>query len=296
MKRFLALWLLSFALIVGIYSCSASNNTITIGSKDFTEQDILGELLAQHIEANTKLKVNRRLHLGGTFICHEAIKAGQIDAYVEYTGTAFTTILKQKAITDPQKVYQQLKQAYAKQFQLEVMPPLGFQNTFAMVIRGDDARAKNLQTISQAAKYTPQWQAGFGYEFSEREDGLPGLSKTYNLKFAKPPKIIDLGLLYQALQQKQVDLVAGNSTDGAIPRLDLVVLTDDKHYFPPYEATPIVRQAALKQHPQLQSAIAQLGGLIDESQMRRLNYQVEGEKRDVKQVVSEFLQAKKLSK
>ncbi len=296
MKRFLVLWLLSFALIIGIYSCSAPNNSITIGSKDFTEQDILGELLAQHIEANTQLKVNRRLHLGGTFICHEAIKAGQIDAYVEYTGTAFTTILKQKAITDPQKVYQQLKQAYAEQFQLEVMPPLGFQNTFAMVIRGDDARAKNLQTISQAAKYTPQWQAGFGYEFSEREDGLPGLSKTYNLKFAKPPKIIDLGLLYQALQQKQVDLVAGNSTDGAIPRLDLVVLTDDKQYFPPYEATPIVRQAALKQHPQLQSAIAQLGGLIDESQMRRLNYQVEGEKRDVKQVVREFLQAKKLSK
>ena len=138
--------------------------------------------------------------------------------------------MKQKPITDPRKVYQQVKQAYAKQFQLEVMPPLGFQNTFAMVIRGDDARAKNLQTISQVAKYTPQWQAGFGYEFSEREDGLPGLSKTYNLKFTKPPKIIDLGLLYQALQQKQVDIVAGNSTDGAIPRLDLVVLTDDKQY------------------------------------------------------------------
>ncbi len=296
MKRFLALWLLSFALIVGIYSCSAPSNTITIGSKDFTEQDILGELLAQHIEANTKLKVNRRLHLGGTFICHEAIKAGQIDAYVEYTGTAFTTILKQKAITEARKVYQQVKQAYAKQFQLEVMPPLGFQNTFAMVIRGDDARAKNLQTISQAAKYTPQWQAGFGYEFSEREDGLPGLSKTYNLKFAKLPKIIDLGLLYQALQQKQVDIVAGNSTDGAIPRLDLVVLTDDKHYFPPYEATPIVRQSVLKQHPELQSVISQLGGLIDEEQMRRLNYQVEGEKRNVKQVVSDFLEAKKLIK
>lgn len=151
-KRFLVLCLLSFALIVGVYSCSAPSNTITIGSKDFTEQDILGELLAQQIEANTKLKVNRRLHLGGTFICQEAIKSGQIDAYVEYTGTAFTTILKQKAITDPKKVYQQLKQAYAKQFQLAVMPPLGFQNTFAMIIRGDEARAKNVQTISQAAK------------------------------------------------------------------------------------------------------------------------------------------------
>ncbi len=296
MKRFLVLCLVSFALIIGIYSCSASSDTITIGSKDFTEQDILGELLAQHIEANTKLKVNRRLHLGGTFICHEAIKSGQIDAYVEYTGTAFTTILKQKAITDPQKVYQQLKQGYAQQFQLEVMPPLGFQNTFAMIIRGDEARAKNVQTISQAAKYTPQWQAGFGYEFSEREDGLPGLSKTYNLKFTKPPKIIDLGLLYQALQQKQVDIVAGNSTDGAIPRLDLVVLTDDKQYFPPYEATPIVRQSVLKQHPELQNAIAQLGGLIDEKQMQRLNYLVEGEKQNVKQVVSDFLLAKKLIK
>lgn len=294
MKRFWAICLVSFALIIGIYSCSASSNTITIGSKDFTEQDILGELLAQQIEANTELKVNRRLHLGGTFICHEALKSGQIDAYVEYTGTAFTTILKQKAISDPKKVYQQLKQDYAKQFQLEVMPPLGFQNTFAMIIRGDEARAKNVQTISQAAKYTPQWQAGFGYEFSEREDGLPGLSKTYNLKFTKAPKIIDLGLLYQALQQKQVDIVAGNSTDGAIPRLDLVILKDDKQYFPPYEATPIVRQSVLKQHPELQSAIAQLNGLIDEQQMQRLNYQVEGEKRNVKEVVSEFLRAKKL--
>lgn len=286
--------------MLAIASCNphVSNNgsgDIVVASKDFTEQDILGELLAQQIEATTKLKVNRRLHLGGSFVCHQALIAGQIDTYVEYTGTAFTSILKQKTISDPKVVYQHLKQAYAQQFNLDVMPSLGFENTFAMIIRGEDANKYNVKTLSQAAQYTPQWQAGFGYEFSQREDGFPGLAKTYNLRFAQAPRIMDLGLIYRALIQKQVDFVAGNSTDGQIERLGLVVLQDDKRYFPPYEATPIVRQETLKKHPELVKVFQQLDGLITADEMRRLNYQVEGEFRDIKEVVSEFLQSKSLN-
>jgi len=297
MKRFFVLCLLTFSLILAIASCnpnvSSGGGDIVVASKDFTEQDILGELLAQQIESTTGLKVDRRLHLGGTFVCHQAITAGQIDAYIEYTGTAFTAILKQKPIGDPKLVYQQVKAGYAKQFGLEVTQPLGFENTFAMIVRGADARAFNLQTLSQVAQYTPQWQAGFGYEFLQREDGFPGLAKTYGLRFARPPRVMDLGLMYRALVEKQVDMVAGNSTDGQIARLDLAILKDDQQYFPPYEAAPIVRQATLKQHPKLRQAIAQLGGLINEEEMRRLNYLVEGELRDIKEVVREFLHSKR---
>ncbi len=299
MKRFLALCFLTFALLLVITSCTPNSNSnnsgnIIVASKDFTEQDILGELLAQQIEATTNLKVARRFRLGGSFICHSAITSGKIDAYIEYTGTAFTGILKQKAVNDPKEVYQKLKQIYAQQFNLEVMPSLGFENTFAMIIRGEAAKRYNIQTLSEATQYTPQWRGGFGYEFLEREDGFPGLAKTYGLVFAKSPQIMDLGLVYRALILKQVDMVAGSSTDGQISRLDVVVLKDDKQYFPPYEATPIVRQEILKKYPELRTAIAQLAGKISADEMRRLNYLVEGELRDVKDVVQEFRKSKGL--
>lgn len=279
-------------LFLGLTGCSAtSGKRIVVGSKNFTEQVILAELLAQQIESKTDLQVDRRSDLGGTFVCHQAIIAGQIDAYVEYTGTALTAILKQKPSSDPKVVYRQVQQAYAQQFNLDWTEPLGFNNTFAIVVRGQDAKQLNLQTISQAAKYTPQWQAGFGYEFVERADGYPGLAKTYGLQFAKPPKTMDLGLMYRALNDQQVDLVAGNSTDGLITSLNLAVLRDDKRYFPPYEAAPVVRQQTLAEHPELRQALRDLGGSISEVEMRRLNYQVDGERRDVKQVVREFLQS-----
>ena len=296
-RKFLALGVTSLSLSVAIAACnSSSENVIVIGSKNFTEQLILGELLAQHIESNTNLKVDRRLNLGSTDICHQAITSGQIDAYVEYTGTAFTAILKNEPISNSQQVYQKVKQAYAQQFQLEVTEPLGFNNTFAIIIRGEDARKFNIQTISQAAKQTPQWRAGFGYEFTERKDGFPGLAKTYGLRFAKPPRIMDLGLMYRALKEKQVDLVAGNSTDGSIHRLDLVVLKDDKQYFPPYDAVPIVRQQTLEKYPQLRPALQKLGGIITEKDMQNLNEQVEGQRKDIKTVVQEFLKSKGLFK
>jgi osmoprotectant transport system substrate-binding protein len=280
---------------LAIAGCTTtSERRIIVGSKNFTEQVILGELIAQHIEAKTDLKVERRLNLGGTFVCHQGMLAGELDLYPEYTGTAFTAILKQSAASDPKVVYQQVQQAYNQKFQLEWTQPLGFNNTFAIIIRGQDARQLNIKTLSQAAQSTPKWRAGFGYEFAERADGFPGLAKTYNLKFAQPPLTMDLGLLYRALTSKQVDLVAGNSTDGLISSLDLVILQDDKRYFPPYEAAPVVRTQTLEKYPELRQALQNLGGKISETEMQKLNFQVDSQKQDVKQVVQTFRASKGL--
>jgi len=267
---------------------------IVVGSKNFTEQAILGELIAQHLEAKTGLTVERRFYLAGSYICHQSILGGRIDVYPEYTGTALTAILKEKPQGGAAEVYTRVKEEYTRRFGLEVTGPLGFDNTFAMVIRGDDARRLNLHTISEAARYTPQWRAGFGYEFMERPDGYPGLAQTYGLKFAALPRIMDLGLLYRALQQKQVDLVAGSSTDGLIAALDMAVLEDDRHYFPPYQAVPIVREATLRLHPAVGAALDDLAGNISADEMRRMNYAVDGEHRDLKEVVREFLKSKGL--
>ena len=286
---------LLFACLILLAGCGVDRrNTIVVGSKNFTEQAILGELLAQHIEARTGLKVERRFYLSGTYICQQALLAGRIDTYVEYTGTALTAILKQTPEGDARAVYERVRHEYASRFGLVVMEPLGFNNTFAIVIRGEDARRLGLHTISQAAPYTPQWRAGFGYEFMERPDGYAGLVRTYGLVFGAPPRIMDLGLLYRALLDKQVDLVAGNSTDGLIAARDLAVLEDDRHYFPPYEAVPIIRQDALARHPAVREALAQLSGKISDEEMRRLNYAVDGERKDTTVVVREFLRAKGL--
>jgi osmoprotectant transport system substrate-binding protein len=280
---------------VWLTGCGAGRrNTIVIGSKNFTEQAILGELLAQQIEHHTRLQVERRLYLWGTYICHQSILEGRVDLYVEYTGTALTAILKQPAMSDPRAVLQKVRAEYARRFGLVVGAPLGFNNTFAIVIRGTTARRLHLQTISEAARYAPEWRPGFGYEFMERPDGYQGLGRTYGLKFGAPPRLMDLGLLYRALLEKQVDLVAGNSTDGLLAARDLAVLEDDKHYFPPYQAVPIVRREVLEQHPEVGAALDELAGKITDQDMRRLNYEVDGEHRDLKEVVREFLREKGL--
>jgi osmoprotectant transport system permease protein len=266
---------------------------IIIGSKNFTEQVILGELLAQHIENHTKLKVDRRFNLGGTFIAHEAVKAGKIAGYVEYTGTSFTTILKEKPISDPESVYKKVKKYYDQKLKLAVMKPLGFENTFAMIIREEDAKKWQIKSLSEIGKYSPQMKAGFGYEFLEREDGYPGLSKTYNLKFANI-KQMELGLMYQALKEKQVDFIAANSTDGLIPVLNLVILEDDKKYFPPYQAIPIFNQEILQKYPKLTDTINQLGGKISTTEIQKMNYQVDNQSQPVEKVVSEWLKSQKL--
>jgi osmoprotectant transport system substrate-binding protein len=265
---------------------------IVIGSKNFTEQLILGEIMAQQIENKTHLPVERRFYLAGTYICHQAILGGRIDIYPEYTGTALTAVLKQRPEGTREEIYNRIESEYASRFHLAVGQPFGFNDTFAIEIRGDDARRLHLQTISQAAAYTPQWRAGFGYEFMERPDGYKGLAATYGLRFAAPPRIMDLGLLTRALKEKQVDLIAGNTTDGLIPVLDLFVLEDDRHYFPPYEAVPIMRVQMLKLHPEVNAALDELAGKISDDEMRQLNYSVDGQHRDVKDVVREFLQRK----
>ena len=267
--------------------------TIAIGSKNFTEQIILGELLAQQIESHTNIKVERQLNLGGTFICHEAVKAGQIAGYVEYTGTSLTAILKQEVSKDPQVVFNNVKQAYDRQFHLEVMSPLGFENTFAFIVRNEDAKRLNIKNLSEAARYTPQLRGGFGYEFLERKDGYPALAKTYGLKFAKTQQM-EFGLMYQALKDKSVDLIAASSTDGLIPILNLVVLEDDKKYFPPYQAVPVFNQATLKKYPELRTAINQLAGLISTQDIQKMNYQVDNRSMPAAQVVRAWLKSKNL--
>jgi osmoprotectant transport system substrate-binding protein len=262
---------------------------MTVGSKNFTEQLILGELLAQLIASVTRQPVDRRFYLAGTYICHQALLAGRIDLYVEYTGTALAAILKQRPTGDHQQVYEDVKGEYMRRFGLEVFPPLGFDNSFAIVMRGDDARRLNLTKLSQLAPFSPKLRMGVGYEFLERRDGYDGLVRTYGLKFAATPRVMDLGLLYRALENRQVDLIAGANTDGLIAALHLVVLADDRHYFPPYDAVPIVRRDTLQHHPAVGSALDRLTGRITVDDMRSMNYAVDGEKRDAADVAREFL-------
>jgi len=276
-------------------SCSPSHvDRIVVGSKNFTESFLLGEIVAQTIEAHTGLKVDRRFYLAGTYICQQAILAGRIDIYLEYTGTALTAILKQTASRDKQEVYQRVKTEYEHSFKLTLGPALGFNDTFAMEIRGEDARRLNIKTLSQATAFAPHWRAGFGYEFMERPDGYRGLAATYGLHFAEPPRVMDLGLLARALKDHQIDLAGGNTTDGLIPALDLFALEDDRHYFPPYEAVPVIRQQTLQHHPELAQVLAQLAGKISDEEMQRLNYAVDGQHRDAKEVIHEFLRSKNL--
>jgi osmoprotectant transport system substrate-binding protein len=285
---------LACVLLVTIAGCGRRADHIVVGSKNFTEQLVLGEIFAQMIEARAHVEVERRFYLAGTFICQQAILAGRIDLYPEYTGTALTAVLKEPPGRDKQEVYARVKQGYESRFGLTLGPPLGFDDTFAMVIRGDDARKLNLHTLSQAAAYTPKWRAGFGYEFMERPDGYKGLVATYGLQFAEAPRIMDLGLITRALKDHQVDLIAGNNTDGLIPALDLFVLEDDRHYFPPYEGVAIIRQQMLKTHPEVAVALNALSGAISDQDLRRLNYAVDGEHRDAATVVREFLRERKL--
>jgi osmoprotectant transport system substrate-binding protein len=283
------------ACSVALLSCSPSHSDrIVVGSKNFTESFILGELIAQQIESHTNLKVERRFYLAGTYICQQAILAGRIDIYPEYTGTALTAILKQGISPDKQDVYQRVKSEYERRFGLTLGPAFGFNDTFAMEIRGEDARRLKVRTLSQAAQFAPQWRAGFGYEFMERPDGYRGLVATYGLRFAEQPRIMDLGLLARALKDRQIDFAGGNATDGLIPALDLVALEDDHHYFPPYEAVPVIREQTLQLHPEIAGVLADLGGKISDEEMRKMNYAVDAQHRDSQDVVHEFLKSRSL--
>ncbi|HKR14659.1 MAG TPA: ABC transporter permease/substrate-binding protein [Pyrinomonadaceae bacterium] len=264
----------------------AAPNRVVVGSKDFTESALLAEIVAQMLEARG-VSVERRFELGGN-LPHEALVNGTLDLYPEYTGTAFTAILRHAPVTDPRAVYEQVKREYAEKFDVDVSSPLGFENTFAILVRGADARQLNLKTVSDAAPHTPKWRAGFGQDFMSRADGYPGFSKAYGLNFGEVREM-DLSLTYIALSSRQVDLIAGNSTEGRIAQLDLVQLVDDKRYFPPYEAVYLVRSDALARVPQLREALERLANAISTDEMRQLNYEIDGNKRDPKEVVRNWL-------
>lgn len=282
-------------LLLTCGSCMPGHhNGVVVASKNFTEQAVLGEMMAQYIEYRAKIPVERRFYLAGTFVCQQAMLAGRADLYPEYTGTALTAVLKEKPSGDEAEVFQRVKQAYQERFHFAVLPSLGFNNTFAVIIRGEMARRLNVHTLSEAAKYAPQWRAAFGYEFMERPDGYRGLARTYNLHFAQPPLAMDLGLLYRAIKDQQVDLIVGNSTDGLIQALDLVVLKDDRNYFPPYDAVPILREQTAQKYPLVKAALEELAGKITEQDMRKMNYVVDGQHRDTAVVAREFLQSKGL--
>ncbi len=260
------------ALLVLGFACGSSD-VVVIGSKNFTEQDVLGEILAQELEARG-IPVERRFHLGGTFVCHNAIVGGEVDLYPEYTGTALTAILKRAPIQDPERTLREVADDYARRWDLVWGPPLGFENTFALVVRRADAESLDLTTITDLGSAAAGMTAGFGPEFLAREDGYPGLRRAYGFEFGRVVQL-DLGLMYRALAQREIDVAVANSTDGRIDALDLVVLADDRRYFPPYQAAPVVREEALDRHPRLREALAALGGSLDEAGIRALNREVE---------------------
>jgi osmoprotectant transport system permease protein len=261
---------------------------VVVGAKNFTEQLVLGELLAQTLERRTALRVERRLNLGGTLICDRALAAGDIDMYVEYTGTALTAIFHQPAAGDPGQVFETVRDLYSRTGRT-LLAPLGFNNSFAILVRGEDARRLHLETIDDAARVSSRWRAGFGYEFLERPDGFPGLSRVYGLRFAAAPQVMDLTLSYRALASGQVDLIAGDATAGLIKALDLTQLADRRHYFPPYDAAVVARAETLLRYPEVKSALDELAGRISTDDMRAMNYAADVEHRDIPAIVRSFL-------
>ncbi len=299
-KRTLAWGLLAIVLLAGGYAMwraarsSADTRTsdaerprVTVGSKDFTESVLLAEIFSQLLEARG-VEVVRQFDLAGA-LPHKALISGQIDAYPEYTGTSYMDILKHPLNTEPRDVYETVKGDYAEKFNVEVSPPLGFENTFAILVRGEDARRLNLKTVSDAVPHARNWRAGFGQDFMSRADGYPGFARTYSLQFSAAPREMDLSLTYRALATRQVDLIAGNSTDGLITTLDLVQLEDDRHYFPPYEAVILIRRDTTARVPAAVEVLSLLEGRLSTEEMRRLNYEVDGKKRDKREVVREWI-------
>jgi osmoprotectant transport system permease protein len=260
---------------------------VIVGSKNFTEQVVLGELLAQVIERETGLRVERRLNLGGTAIAHQALLSGGIDLYVEYSGTALTAIFNQPPSTNSDSVFRDIRDRYAASG-ITALPRLGFNNTFAILVRRSDAERLGLKTIGDLNKVR-EWRAGFGYEFLERPDGFKGLAAAYGLQFANQPRVMDLNLIYRAVASNEIDVTAGDATSGLINALDLVILEDDRHYFPVYDAIPVARAAMLLRHPHIADVVRRLEGRISAAAMQRMNYAVDGEKRDPAEVARAFL-------
>lgn len=279
-------------LMTAVLSGCHSKPHIVVGSKNFTEQVLLGEIVSQQIEGRLGMEVERKFDLGGTLLAQEALKTGSIDLYAEYTGTALTAVLKQPAVQDAKTAFDQVASGY-KQWNIEWMPPLGFNNSFAMVVRSEDARAQNLKTLSDAAHRSISWHMGVGYEFTQRPDGLKGLLQRYSLHLDGDPVTMDLGLLYPALQSKKVDMAAASATDGMLAHSEFTVLQDDLHYFPPYECAVAVRHNSLEEFPELRKVLRELSGRISDAEMRRMNELVDVQHKRVPDVARDFLSSLK---
>ena len=290
-KTLVAVAVLGSAVALGSAAASVFGErpVIVVGSKNFTEQLILGEIVAQAIERETGLTVDRRLNLGGTLICERALASGDIDVYVEYTGTALTAIFHRPLISDSSAVLSSVRESYASSGRT-LLAPLGFNNTFTILVRGKDARASGMRTIDDAIQAATGWRAGFGYEFLERPDGFPGLSKRYGLRFKEPPKVMDLTLTYRALAAGQVDLIAGDATAGLIDALDLFPLADNRGYFPPYDAVPVARTDTLLRYPAVRRALEALGGKISAADMRAMNNAADARREDPAVIARRFLE------
>jgi osmoprotectant transport system permease protein len=276
------------AVLAGTQYARAGDDAVVVGSKNFTEQVILGELLAQTIEADG-LRVVRKLNLGGTFVCDRGVRTGDLDVYVEYTGTAVSAVFHEAVPRDSGQAFARTRELYARS-SLTVLNPLGFNNTFTILVRARDARAFGLHTVDDLQSVAGRWTPGFGYEFLQRDDGYPGLSKAYGLRFGSQPRAMDLSLIYRALADRQVDVIAGDATSALIDALDLTALDDSRHYFPPYDAVPVVRTAALLRQPAIGRALARLAGRVSDRDMRALNTAVDIDHRDAKSVVRQFLE------
>jgi osmoprotectant transport system substrate-binding protein len=277
--------------LAALCSGCGGSPAVVVGSKNLTEQVLLGEILAQQIERRLHVKVERKLNLGGTLLAHKALVSGDIDLYPEYTGTALTAVLKQKPIQDPAAALESVRATYRRQWKLDWLAPLGFENTFAMIVAGKEAREDHLTTLSDAAS-AHSWRLGVGYEFVGRSDGLDGLLSIYGIRMSAQPQTMDLGLLYTALEGRRVDMIAASATDGLISKMDVTVLRDDKHYFPPYQCAVVMREAAESKAPGLRAVLEELSGKISEEKMRQLNYEVDVGHRPESKVASEFLDSK----
>ncbi|MCM3724148.1 ABC transporter permease subunit [Neobacillus cucumis] len=271
------------------YSTAQAEDKIVIGSKNFSEQLILGNMLADVIEAKTDIQVERKLNLGGTQVAFGALNSGDIDMYVEYTGTGLVNILNQPPESDPDKVYNYVQKEFKQKYGMELLKPLGFNNTYALAVRQDTAKEYGLNTISDLAKVSGNLIMGPTIEFPNREDGLIGLSKTYNMAF-KDVKAIDGGLRYTALKNHKSDVIDAFSTDGLLQAFDLKVLKDDQQFFPPYYAVPIIKEETLKEHPELKKVLNSLSGKLTDEKMRELNYKVDSLKQSPAKVAKEFLE------
>lgn len=268
--------------------CGNSQKPLIVGSKNFTEQVVLGEIIAQHLEHRLQRKVERKLNLGGTLLSYQALQSGEVSLYPEYTGTIEATILKETPASDPAQVYERSRLELARQARIDLLNPLGIDNTFVMVVRTADATRLHLTTLSQAAQVKTGWKLGVGYEFEQRIDGLPALSN-YQLPMSAPPRSMDLGLLYKALDQGQVTMIAANATDGPLASPDRTVLQDDKKVFGSYQACIMVRQDVLAGDPRMKPALDELSGKFTNAIMRRLDAAVDVDHRQPSEVAAEFL-------